>query len=325
MPKGKIAKVKFPCGQCHHECKSDCVYCVQCTSWFHSVCENIKRPELSILSDNAGDYICSSCCTYHDGSFDFDASLKRLFQATGKSEAHLRSVAKTEAVIGRNVTVPITDDGNFDCVLPTDDTADDILHRVGGSSNKRPVCVPGDGNCLFSAVSVALTGHTELANVLRQQTAIELAINGTYYKRKHSEKSFSIVSPSYKVACRDAAKNYNYSSAWTIQALSTVIGRDIVSIYPTVNGVADKTVPILHTTIEPRNKLSRQQLHIMWSSTMSPPPVGIWTPNHFVPLIERKSTPIEVTLSPQRSPEEWPDLPKNLSQNTRSSPLRFDN
>ena len=54
---------------------------------------------------------------------DYDASLKRLFEATGKSEAHMCSVAKTEAVIARNVAVSITDASAFDCVLHTDDTA----------------------------------------------------------------------------------------------------------------------------------------------------------------------------------------------------------
>ena len=90
-------------------------YCAQCSTWFHSVCEKIQRAELSVLSDN--DYVCNHCSTDHKGSFDYDASLKRLFEATGKSEAHMCSVAKTEAVIARNVAVLITDASAFDCSL----------------------------------------------------------------------------------------------------------------------------------------------------------------------------------------------------------------
>ena len=60
----------------------------------------------------------------------------------------------------------------------------------------------GDGNCLFNAVSIALTGN----------------------------------SPSFNASLEDCCTEGAYSSIWTIMALSSVIGLPINSVYHAMNG-----------------------------------------------------------------------------------------
>ena len=94
-----------------------------------------------------------------------------------------------------------------------------------------------------------------------------------------------LVSPDYEEAFRDCALDGAFSSAWTIQAAVTVLQREIVSIYPALNGILDKCVSILNTTFQPRTKPTGRPVYIMWSSTYYPKPKKSWTPNHFVPLL----------------------------------------
>lgn len=76
-----------------------------------------------------------------------------------------------------------------------------------------------------------------------------------------------------------------FSSAWTKQAAAMVLRREIVSIYPALNGVLDWCVAILNTTFKPRTKATGRPVYIMWSSTYYPKPPKMWSPNHFVPLL----------------------------------------
>ena len=76
-----------------------------------------------------------------------------------------------------------------------------------------------------------------------------------------------------------------FSSAWTVQAAATVLQRNIVSVYPALNGVLDKIVGILNTTFQPRGKAKGRTVYILWSSTSFSKTGKTWTPNHFAPLL----------------------------------------
>ena len=58
--------------------------------------------------------------------------------------------------------------------------------------------ISGDGNCLFSAVSVALVGIESLAYDLRILTAIEIYQNVSYYAN-HAQ--FDKVASELKTSC----------------------------------------------------------------------------------------------------------------------------
>lgn len=62
-----------------------------------------------------------------------------------------------------------------------------------------------------------------------------------------------------------------------------VLGRNVISVYPPLNGMTDTFVPILNTIFHPRVRIRRTiDLHIMWSGTHG---TQRYRPNHFVPLM----------------------------------------
>ena len=105
---------------------------------------------------------------------------------------------------------------------------------------------------------------------------------------------FDDVSPTFKEACEDITSDHGFSSAWTCLALSDVIRRDIISVYPRVNGPLDMTARILDTTFSPREKAFREPVVIMWTSGSPPQKGKSWTPNHFVPLVDGPATNVQI-------------------------------
>jgi hypothetical protein len=63
----------------------------------------------------------------------------------------------------------------------------------------------------------------------------------------------------------------------------------ILSIYPPVNGLLDKTVSILHRTFNPNKDCwPRPPIVLMWSNVSRPRTGVTWLPNNFVPLLLTK-------------------------------------
>lgn len=91
-------------------------------------------------------------------------------------------------------------------------------------------------------------------------------------------------------------KNYTRSSLMTMLALSSVIERNIVSVYPNTH---DFQSEIFNGEMQPRSGESKERaLHIMWSQINNlDVNKGKFTPNHFVPLIEET-----LPVSPSKRP-----------------------
>ena len=169
---------------------------------------------------------------------------------------------------------------------------------IGGIPGRMPAAVPANGNCLFNALSVAIAGNISLATELRVRTCIEMVENRNDYPKKHKQSGIDLVSPDYKEAMYECAVNCKFSSAWTLSAASVMLNTRIVSVFPPVNGLMDKTISILNTTFATKKEGShRAPIVIMWSS-VTPPSSGTWTPDHFVPLLLREK-PAKIDL---RSP-----------------------
>jgi hypothetical protein len=163
------------------------------------------------------------------------------------------------------------------------------LPCLGGPLTRLPAAVPADGNCLFHALSTAIAGDTSLSTELRVRTCIEMVVNKDLYKKKHKNTGVKFVSPDYRTAVRECAIGGKFSSAWTIHAAASVLGTKILSIYPPVNGLLDKTVSILHRTFNPNKDCSpRPPIVLMWSNVSRPRTGVTWLPNHFVPLLLTK-------------------------------------
>ncbi|KAK3091770.1 hypothetical protein FSP39_022506 [Pinctada imbricata] len=149
-----------------------------------------------------------------------------------------------------------------------------------------PVSVTGDGNCLFNSISVALTGHEGRSVELRLRTAIELILHKDNYVQTNSSTDIGLCSPDINDAIQECIKDKSFSSVWNLHAATTVTGKRIKSVYPVVNGPSDQCIGILNRVFNPRiehpqNK--KTQISIMWSGPQSK---GIWTPHHFVPLLD---------------------------------------
>ena len=71
----------------------------------------------------------------------------------------------------------------FQALLRVDKSAEHLL--PGSFCGKTPTCCPvqvyGDGNCLYRAVSLAMSGHEKDHLELRLQTCLELAQHASHY------------------------------------------------------------------------------------------------------------------------------------------------
>ena len=164
-----------------------------------------------------------------------------------------------------------------------------------------PPTVPGDGNCFFNSLSVVTAGNLSLVNKLRVRTCIEMVANKEMYTRMHQRTGLPLVSPDYSVAMRECAVDGTYSSAWTIAAASTVLKTRVMSVYPPVNGLVDKTTAILHRVFHPVDEdTTRRPIFVMWTNVCPPSPSRTWFPNHFVPLLVNR-VPSTVVVSDESS------------------------
>ena len=146
----------------------------------------------------------------------------------------------------------------------------------------------GDGSCLFHAALIGISGFDNVSDQLRYFSAIELGINADTYPKTFTEKSFVYVSDDYGEAAKRITKADGWcgSGAWAFMALSSVIKRDIYSVYPRMNGIIDKSAHILDTIFSPQKRLIRQPIYIMWSRVGEQEKGQDWRPNRFIPLME---------------------------------------
>ena len=152
-----------------------------------------------------------------------------------------------------------------------------------------PSLTTGNGNCLFNAVSIALTGGEHLANELRLRTAIEMIQNANSYTSRSDYDELLNYSPDYEDSVKACCTDREYSSIWTILALSTVIGIPIQSVYPKMNGEHDHTHSVLTKLLNNTENEERDSLAILWTSS-GPRTNRNWIANHFVPILQQDVT-----------------------------------
>ena len=176
-----------------------------------------------------------------------------------------------------------------------------------------------------------LSGKEELWSFLRELTSIELCLNAEYYSKHPYIDENAIIFNTQNTAFtatisnqalgsgynrkddgtkvdvvqREAIRNAvpcTYTSLMCIFALSSVIGREIYSIYPEEQGKETKYSQLNNGVMKPRithSKLSTNfnketKLCIMWTrsgcNNFIPGISGDFEPNHFVPIINAPPT-----------------------------------
>ena len=290
------ANASVHCGICHFDCVGDReIFCDTCETWFHYSCENLTNKAFNLFSKSPLPYSCSLCNFYLDTrEYKYEKALRRLSEATRKGKCD--EAIKVESIYMRGeskyVTSSVCNSVSYSHLIQ-DSVSSSLLGDNWVSSV--PVSVTGNGNCLFNAISVYLYGNEKFAAEIKVKTCIEMATNASFYIKQHSTSMIPVISPSFKEATTECALDGKHSSAWTLLAASTVIKRNIQSVYPVVNGPTDKYISILNTCFKPRVNKSQGDVTIMWTHTSNKS--SHWTPNHFVPLItlqDEGSNPINI-------------------------------
>ena len=113
---------------------------------------------------------------------------------------------------------------------------------------------------------------------------IELIKNEVFYNNRLSK----MVGP-ISDTIRNVAHNFSFSELYEIVALSNVLKCNILGIYPRIDFRSD--LNIMNSTFEPtQSSSSSKTIHIFWTHIQNETYVhssnaGIWTPNHFMPLL----------------------------------------
>ena len=124
--------------------------------------------------------------------------------------------------------------------------------------------------------------------LFKVRTVVELVTNRVYYATKYS----NLIVPLENAICR-ACNNDEFSELYEIAALASVVQCEIHSIYPYIDYRAE--MKIINSPYKPvlASMPVRGRVFIFWTNTMDelsakacPRSGGVWSPNHFAPLVQ---------------------------------------
>jgi hypothetical protein len=203
-------------------------------------------------------------------------------------ERQFHPIPYTDGVVG-----DLSDDDVAQAYLPSD-----------VPEGRTPVTCRGDGNCLFRAASLCVTGRQGLHIELRCRVAMELILNakryvddnylrlGRYdrdYAHKPSDVYWWVSSRSDRKCSLEAVvavgkytrEAKKYSCAYSMIALTNVLERPVCSVYPEdIRGSNRKDFNRLFLPYNPRFR-ARKPIFMMWTPSFEGHSV-----NHVVPLLE---------------------------------------
>ena len=93
-----------------------------------------------------------------------------------------QAAAISESIAARGEEQPCSLKHTDDHDIIIDKVSAEILNQVGGAGSKIPLKTKADGNCLFNAVSLAVTGSEAHQERLRFWASIELGLNIDRYE-----------------------------------------------------------------------------------------------------------------------------------------------
>ena len=189
-----------------------------------------------------------------------------------------------------------------DCLdVDEDETSKQILksfHPVV-LNELRPLNTRGDGNCLYRAVSLAISGSQKYYVKLKTLTTLEIILNRSHYdtsSRQYNDmiKDDRVVTSTFNYLITSAVRDGMYSELLHLYALSASLGRTIDSYYPPVISSTFHSEPFNRKVIGRNVHQSKPSCcKIMWTQTLVPKSSRDFNPNHFVPLC--RMTPLNST------------------------------
>jgi hypothetical protein len=108
-------------------------------------------------------------------------------------------------------------------------------------------------------------------------------MHSNYYNERPGDVSsnsfkFTFSSTNSVLSC---AKQGGYSSIWTFFALPNVTGVSIESIYPPMNGKADRPFCLLNMLVVPQNSFNAsRQIRVIWTRLEDHKQGHYWYPDH---------------------------------------------
>ena len=156
-----------------------------------------------------------------------------------------------------------------------------------------PAKTQGDGNCLYRAVSRALTGSEAFHILLRIYTLLEILSFPMFYDADHSRytdllQDNRIVVATYLQLAHDVGTLGAYADLLHIYALSAAMNIPIRSYYPPHLSMEFVSQPYSRKVCgRGVNASETQTCTVMWTQMQHTP--GPFVPNHFVPLLRKHS------------------------------------
>ncbi|CAG2224638.1 unnamed protein product [Mytilus edulis] len=230
---------------------------------------------------------------------EFHTSItKNMLQAVvGQPHRITRNVTKSEALLLQTYSIEVPTANETQIEHTADRVSSSILAKFHPAilSEFYPAETYGDGNCLYRAVSRAITGSESMYIVLRVLTLIEILSYPMFYDPNHTRftdliQDNRIVVATYLQLAKDVGMLGTYADMMHMFALSAVLKIPIRSYFPPQMNMEFVSEPYSRKVCGRNVNISEAPAcTIMWTSAVIPTGHTLIT-NHFVPLFKRKRT-----------------------------------
>ena len=288
----------YPCSICFQEAIDGSIACDFCNNWIHFNCLGITDREIQFLNECENlNFPCPNCV-----NTIFLLSTLNSFEGLVKCRnndisSDLMKLAKFSLIALKNFRPT-----RINCQIPIDKTANKILEQFN-TKNFKAISTTGDGNCLYNSISIGLYGSEEYSVFVRVKTAIYIILNFEIISIPNTLRWLQGSLFECLVSCCTLNE---WANAFLIHCCSLALSISIISIYPPINGLMDSNVSKLNRNF---NYGFSPEIIILWAGG-SKNQSGIWTPNHFVAVLQSNNggniyTEIDLT-NETRSPHHIP-------------------
>ncbi|XP_067029842.1 uncharacterized protein [Acropora muricata] len=250
-------------------------------------------------TDGERDQLHSGTQTRDDTEPDIQAFMKQIQRAKGSGFECLQSACNSI----KDKLPPLVLHEDIDFSSNKIDTYSQKLVPVTKASAYRALKTTGDGNCFFRAASILAFGHQGKHEEMRLRTVVELATNSEFYLQdKDNERRIvaqeqvfiqsseqnsvkidrNILKTEFETDVLTTASLSTRASDWHLQALGTVLNRQVQSVFPECGRAEAREyydAPFCPRRYDPE----KDCVTIMWTRTGGDTTPFI--PNHFIPLI----------------------------------------
>ena len=281
---------EYPCGNCSLEVGVEAsIECAICLTWFHAACLGLPDLIIEELGHRKDPFLCTNC---RPNYYNYRLALDKLEKA-----AEIAKQARDLDILRNEQTIQKALCPSIESLLlkqlksfpdsPKDLIAQELMEKFTEKKDLEAVKVPGDGNCLFHSVILALKLPAECHIALRLYAAIDLISNSDLYTGMELNSQLGTIGVPMAEEVFAICKLDSWSSVWTIAALANVLHISIETVYPAVNGPEEDEVLINNRCYLPMDQSFNKKICIMWTRVKKRSNNTFWQANHFVPLIRR--------------------------------------